>query len=114
MKGNIFLISFLRLIKSLLNLLVLGQEKSRQRRRTNRYYIRDVNVVPCVPEASWDHISLKQLFKELLYNNITPYMNKCFWWKSVTFNKMVRHYVTTVKRESFSMLSFLQDGLGVE
>jgi hypothetical protein len=113
MKGNLFLISLLRLIKSLLNLLVLGQEKFRQRRRTNRYYIRDVNVVPCVPEASWDHISLKQLFKELLYNDITSYKNNRFWWKSVTFNRRVRHYVTTVKQGSFS-ISFLQDGLGVE
>jgi hypothetical protein len=71
-------------------------------------------VLPCVPEASWDHISLKQLFKELLCNNITPYMNNCFWWKSVTCNRIVRHYITTAKQESSSMLSFLQDGLGVE
>jgi len=114
MKGNLFLISLHLLIKSLLNFLVLGQEKSRQRRRTNRYSIRGVNAIPCVPEASWDHISLKQLFKELLYNNITPYMKNYFWWKSVTFNRMVRHHVTTVKQEGFSMLSVLQDGLGVE
>jgi len=115
MKGNPFLISLHRLIKSLLNLLVLGQEKSRQRRRrTNRYYIRGVNVVPCVPEASWDHISLKQLCKELLHNNITPYMKNYFWWKSVIFNRMVGQYFAIVKQESFSMLSFLQDGLGVE
>ena len=114
MKGNLFLISLLPLIKSLLNLLVLGQEKSRQRRRKNRYYIRDVNVVPCVPEASWGHISLKQLFKELLYNDITPYMTNCFWWKSTTFNRKMCHYVTTVKQDSFSVLSFLQDGLDLE
>jgi len=113
MIGNPFLISLHHLIKSLLNLLVLGQEKSRQR-KTNRYYIRGVNVVSCFPEASWDHISLKQLCKELLHNNITPCMKNYFWWKSLTFNRMVRQYVTTVKQESFSILSFLQDRLGVE
>jgi hypothetical protein len=101
MKGNLFLISLHHLIKPLLNFLVLGQEKSRQRRRTNRYSIRGVNEIPSVSEASWDHISLKQLFKELLYNNITPYMKNYFWWKSVTFNRMVRHHVTTVKQEGF-------------
>ena len=52
---------------------ILGKEEER-----NRYYIRRVNVVRCFPEASLEHISLKQLFKELLYNDITPYMNNCF------------------------------------
>jgi hypothetical protein len=41
-------------------------------------------------------------------------MKNYFWWKSVTFSRMARQYVTTVKQESFSILSFLQDGLGVE
>jgi hypothetical protein len=92
----------------------LGQGKSRERKRTNRKYIRGVNVVSCVPEASWDHISLKQLFEELLYNNITPLYEQLFWWNRVTFNRMERHYVITGQQESISMLIFLQDGLGME
>lgn len=41
-------------------------------------------------------------------------MKNYFWWKSVIFNRMVGQYFAIVKQESFSMLSFLQDGLGVE